>query len=581
MASAPFCAHVHAGFLPSVAPVRKWHRSESVRKRREIEPLRKGTGANAARRDELLAAFDASYYLRANPEVRERGTDPLTHYLTTGWRTGRDPAGNFDTDYYLRANPDVAASGLNPLVHYVENGRAEGRSPLPPLRELRSLLRSVEALSGVVQMRDPTLQKDALPNFAAAAPQPGRWSEGGDGLVISLGNDDYKLSTGCERAVLQAEEAAFREGGWCYFHVSPVAPGPMILPPGNYPALRLRIDGDTPWLTEAETLLDFLANARRNWARVVVVVHDLRGHNLEIVVGIAKMATGRSFFWIWDHFTICPSRVLLRNGVRFCGAPPLASAACGICIYVDPRTSQDARIRSFFDAVSPIVVAPSEAALNFWREHTQLSHQAELVQEVVTLKRISDPMLPLSPLPRDGGAPQLRIAFLGERAADRGWMTFESLARRFGGTHGYDFLQIGGDADSPDPPIRQWQLRESGGDPASVVDALVGQRVDVVLDWPMWPEVHSFTTMEALAGGCLVITHSRAGMAVRTLRSLAPRQGLVLGSEDELFALLEAGELLKAVEEADRARGEVEIGRGTLGALEVLEVPGQRLVRGT
>ena len=35
--------------------------------------------------------FDASYYLSHNPDVAQAGVDPLAHYLTTGWKEGRDP----------------------------------------------------------------------------------------------------------------------------------------------------------------------------------------------------------------------------------------------------------------------------------------------------------------------------------------------------------------------------------------------------------------------------------------------------------------------------------------------------------
>ena len=60
--------------------------------------------------------FDASFYLAANADVRQHGLDPLTHFLTHGWREGRDPSREFSVAYYQRANPDVAALGLNPLL---------------------------------------------------------------------------------------------------------------------------------------------------------------------------------------------------------------------------------------------------------------------------------------------------------------------------------------------------------------------------------------------------------------------------------------------------------------------------------
>ena len=59
------------------------------------------------------------------------GVDPLQHYLTYGWKEGRDPSANFDTKAYLAANPDVAAAGVNPLEHFLQYGAGEGRAVQP------------------------------------------------------------------------------------------------------------------------------------------------------------------------------------------------------------------------------------------------------------------------------------------------------------------------------------------------------------------------------------------------------------------------------------------------------------------
>lgn len=75
--------------------------------------------------------FDRDGYLSANPDIRAAGIDPYAHYVTAGWREGRDPSARFDTDAYLRHNPDVAAAGINPLVHYLSAGQGEGRAAHP------------------------------------------------------------------------------------------------------------------------------------------------------------------------------------------------------------------------------------------------------------------------------------------------------------------------------------------------------------------------------------------------------------------------------------------------------------------
>jgi predicted Zn-dependent protease len=72
--------------------------------------------------------FDATAYLRANPDVAASGMDPWTHHAAHGWREGRDGGAWFDDGFYLARNPDVAAAGIDPLSHWLSFGNAEGRA---------------------------------------------------------------------------------------------------------------------------------------------------------------------------------------------------------------------------------------------------------------------------------------------------------------------------------------------------------------------------------------------------------------------------------------------------------------------
>lgn len=72
-------------------------------------------------------AFDGAFYLEGNPDVRDAGLDPLDHYISNGWREGRDPAPWFSILDYLAANPDVAAQGVEPFGHYLREGNQAGR----------------------------------------------------------------------------------------------------------------------------------------------------------------------------------------------------------------------------------------------------------------------------------------------------------------------------------------------------------------------------------------------------------------------------------------------------------------------
>lgn len=69
--------------------------------------------------------FDAAWYC----ETYGFGEylDAAEHYLTKGWREGKNPSAFFSTADYLKKNPDVAKAAVNPLLHFEKYGVKEGR----------------------------------------------------------------------------------------------------------------------------------------------------------------------------------------------------------------------------------------------------------------------------------------------------------------------------------------------------------------------------------------------------------------------------------------------------------------------
>jgi hypothetical protein len=77
--------------------------------------------------------FNGEWYLKRYPDIRKAGLDPLSHYLTLGYKEGREPSLNFSSSWYMDVYPDIHATGVNPLVHYLRFGIRESRSPLRPV----------------------------------------------------------------------------------------------------------------------------------------------------------------------------------------------------------------------------------------------------------------------------------------------------------------------------------------------------------------------------------------------------------------------------------------------------------------
>jgi hypothetical protein len=75
--------------------------------------------------------FDKDYYLKTNPDVEVSGIDPVEHYVSFGWKEGRNPGPDFDTRFYLVLYQDVESAGINPLIHFIRHGKKENRLPNP------------------------------------------------------------------------------------------------------------------------------------------------------------------------------------------------------------------------------------------------------------------------------------------------------------------------------------------------------------------------------------------------------------------------------------------------------------------
>lgn len=75
--------------------------------------------------------FDVEYYLEHNENL-PKGTNPFLHFISKGWKEGKDPHWLFDCNYYLSVNKDIRDEKMNPFFHFLEYGWKEKR-PTHPL----------------------------------------------------------------------------------------------------------------------------------------------------------------------------------------------------------------------------------------------------------------------------------------------------------------------------------------------------------------------------------------------------------------------------------------------------------------
>ncbi len=66
--------------------------------------------------------FDKEWYLNAYGDVSSSDVNPIFHYVTIGWKEGRNPSEDFDTKWYIENNLSDKDKNTNPLIHYIITG---------------------------------------------------------------------------------------------------------------------------------------------------------------------------------------------------------------------------------------------------------------------------------------------------------------------------------------------------------------------------------------------------------------------------------------------------------------------------
>jgi hypothetical protein len=504
--------------------------------------------------------LDVTYYLQQNPDVKAAQMDPVIHFCHYGWKEKRNPSPFFDVQYYLKANPDVAATGINPVFHYVLYGEKEGRRPSRPLDSLRKRLEAAVSPRKTISeweaaaCKGPALSADELEKILLPSTSEAR-------LIISFSQDDYINNFGGVQNVVSLEQHAFNKRGWKYLHVAPAKPLPLLADETSADIFKvsLRINGEQLGLATFQELIQAASSVTKRDVPVECVVHHLLGFSPELVGEfLRKTGLDQPIFWIHDFFSVCPNYVLMRNNVAFCGCPDPDSGACRICCYGTERKEHLQRIQSMFRKINPKILAPSQAALKLWKASALLQYQTA---DVVPLAR-----LVRAPHPKFGARNNpLRIGFTGALAYPKGWDVFEELAYRHVNDERYLFFHLGRlkETDMLPVNIRHRSVnvnRESRND---MVEAVAQMRIDVIVNWSLWPETFCFTALEGLAGGAFVVARASAGNVWPLIEANAPDQGCAVGNRTQLFDLFQNGEIQKLVNNANCRYGILIRGNGT------------------
>jgi hypothetical protein len=393
-------------------------------------------------------------------------------------------------------------------------------------------------------------------------------AQGGAGLVVSVSHDDFVTVFGGVQNVIADDQSVFEAAGWRYLHICPAAPLPVLAPYGSAETyrLRLRLGGKPVGTAPFPALAEVLAALCDRGTQFKFIFHHLKGHVPELLAALPAATHTPPMVWVHDFFTLCPSFNLLRNDVKFCGAPPPGSAACEICVFGADRQDHLPRIRAFFDATRPIVLFPSAGARDLWLRQGGYSHIDTSVVPLAQLFMATNDHPVTTPAASDDRAP-LRVAHLGSSIRQKGWHVFEALAVKHAKDRRYQFYHLGIDGFLS-RRYRYVPVRVTPKQRDAMVAAVVRHRIDVVIAWSIWPETFCFTVHEALAGGAFVVARQGAGNIWAAIQTNAPAQGCGVADDADLFELFESGEIRTLVGQATRLRGTLHPGGNTAQFLQ-------------
>jgi hypothetical protein len=435
-------------------------------------------------------------------------------------------------------SPDVAllpepSRDLKPVSH-PGGFRAKALSELRPLDEkVRNWMRRPPKR----QFKDQKAFSGILQSVLGAGVQE---------IILSVSHDNYRKVLGGVQLCLMMEEKAYCAREAVYIHLSPLQSLPILAPVASIKEFKFSISVNGMFFGHVSANEVFCVLRELNDVRIktTLIIHSLLGHAPELISELYLASNAQcSFFWVHDYFGVCPQPTLLRNDVAFCGAPAPQSGSCSICIAGEHRPDHLARFEQLFNTMPFIIVAPSQAALDFWQARSRLPCSGALIHEHCHIKRgkgVTRQSL------TSGNHRPLRVGFLGMPALHKGWPIFCEIAHAMYNQPDYSFHHLGKSKgqDAPDG-VEFTAVEVSINDWRAMANAVCDHSIDVALLCSLCPETFSFTAHEALAGGALIATFENAGNVPAMVRK--HDCGVVFADEQQLVRAFADGIVLREV----------------------------------
>lgn len=296
-----------------------------------------------------------------------------------------------------------------------------------------------------------------------------------------------------------------------------------------------------------------------------VYTHHLLNWQIVDYLKLLQRAEARTapphFFFMHDFFALCSSYHMiyepdLNQTVQVVREPSSCiaeiSAAPGRIAPICESCTHGATLEEWRRAIRPVleradqIVAPSRFAGD-----TAITVYPEFAEKVRVREHLVFDQKQVVHKPKPEHR-KLRLAYLGYKMNNKGWLTWERLYKNEALGRIYEFHHIGSqERYAQQVAVHSYSFLKEGT--MGATDLMIAQDIDLVLLWSIVPESYSYTLQEAIAAGIPVLTSPKSGNIAATLDA-HPELGKVLAGESELHQFLLDAESVRSYVSGDRAR---------------------------
>jgi glycosyltransferase involved in cell wall biosynthesis len=171
-------------------------------------------------------------------------------------------------------------------------------------------------------------------------------------------------------------------------------------------------------------------------------------------------------------------------------------------------------MRYFLNVARPQLVFPSSDVHDRYHEISKSLSFPDLISHVVPhidFKVIDSHV-------RNNKRP-VRIAFIGHPSLHKGWAEFVKLFKNEELGDSVQFFHFASKQSYIKYGLKFVEVDTVKSGQGAMVQAIKDCAIDFALIWPQWPETFGLTAIEALVGGCRIITNIGSGAIYSNLRN--------------------------------------------------------------